>query len=86
MPNCSYSSGLKATDIFIILLSLDGFKSDCPVTKTQFQKVTVQNSIAELWTVSADHMIKYQHTHLLFYQISDLKPDIYLYGTLYPLS
>ena len=29
------SSSLKATDIFVILLSQDGFKSNCPETKLQ---------------------------------------------------
>ena len=29
------SSSLKATDIFVILLSQDGFKSNCPETKPQ---------------------------------------------------
>ena len=29
------SSSLKATDIFAILLSQDGFKSNCPETKLQ---------------------------------------------------
>ena len=38
MPNCMYRSGLKATDIFVILLSQDGFESDCPETK--FQAIT----------------------------------------------
>ena len=29
------SSGFKATIIFVILLSQDGFESDCPETKFQ---------------------------------------------------
>ena len=33
VPNCFSSSGLKATSIFIILLSRDGFERDCPETK-----------------------------------------------------
>ena len=32
-PNCVSSYGLKATDIFVILLSQDGFESDFPETK-----------------------------------------------------
>ena len=40
-------------------MSLDCFKSGCPEAKIQFEKVIVQNSIAELWTVFADFMIKY---------------------------
>ena len=32
-PNCVWSSGLKATGIFVILLSQDGFESDCPERK-----------------------------------------------------
>ena len=36
VPNCVFkSSSLKATDIFVILLSQDGFKSNCPETKLQ---------------------------------------------------
>ena len=38
-PNCVWSFGLKATGIFVILLSQDGFESDCPETK--FQSITL---------------------------------------------
>ena len=41
-----------------------------------FEKVTVQKSIAELWTVILYQMIKYQLPHARFEQISDLKHDI----------
>ena len=34
-PNCVLSFGLKATGIFVILLSQDGSESDCPETKFQ---------------------------------------------------
>ena len=36
----------------------------------------------ELWIVIAKEMIKYQHPHTQFNQISDHKHDIYLYGKL----
>ena len=56
---------MKAIGIFVILLSQDGFESDCPETKfqattsqSQFEKVTVKKSIAELWTVISNEMIK----------------------------
>ena len=46
---------MKATGTFVILLSQDGFENDCPEIKfqtvtsySQFEKVTVQKSIAEL--------------------------------------
>ena len=32
MPNCVESSGLKATGIFVVSLSQDGFESDCSET------------------------------------------------------
>ena len=38
MPNCVYSSGLKATDLFVMLLIQDGFKNGFPERK--FQKIT----------------------------------------------
>ena len=44
--------------------------------KLWFEKVTVQKSIAELWTVVSDQMINYQLPHGRFEQISDLKHDI----------
>ena len=34
-PNCVSSSGLKATAIFVILLSRDGFEWDCPETSSK---------------------------------------------------
>ena len=78
---------MKANNIFVILLSQDGFKRDFPETKFQtitpqslFEKVTVQKSIAELWTVISDQMIKYQLSHARFDQISDHKHEIYLHG------
>ena len=36
-PNFVWSFGLKATGIFVILLSQDGFKCD---PETKFQKIT----------------------------------------------
>ena len=61
-----------------MLLSQDGFENDCLETKIQtitswiqFEKVTVQKSIAKLWTVVSNQMIKYQLPHMQFYQISD---------------
>ena len=42
--------------------------------KPWFEKVTVQKSIAELWTVIPNQMIKYQLPHARF--VSDLKHDI----------
>ena len=44
----------KRLVFFVTLLSQDGFESDCPETITfssQIIKVTVQESIAELWAV-----------------------------------
>ena len=68
------------TRIFVILLSQDGFASDCPEIKfrtttfyRQFEKVNTQNSIAELWTVISNQMIKYQLVRTRFDQISDNK-------------
>ena len=50
--------------VFVILLRLDGFESDCPETKSQtitfwsqFEKVTVQKSITELWTLISNQMM-----------------------------
>ena len=37
-PNCVRSSGLKVSDIFVILPSKDGSESDC--VETKFQTVT----------------------------------------------
>ena len=37
-PNCVESYGLKATGIFVVLLSQDGFESDCP--ETNFQTIS----------------------------------------------
>ena len=31
-PNCAQGSGLKATGIFVTLMSQDSFESDCPET------------------------------------------------------
>ena len=33
--SCIYSSGMKTTGVFVILLSQDGFESDCPDRKIQ---------------------------------------------------
>ena len=38
MPNFASRSSLKATFIFVILLSQDGLESDCP--KTKFQTIS----------------------------------------------
>ena len=67
---------------FVILLSQDGFESDFPERKLQFEKVTVQKSIAELWTIISNQTSKYQSPHTWFDQISDHKHDIYLDGKL----
>ena len=55
-------SSLKVIGIFVILLSQDGIESDYRATKfqtttflSQFEKVTVHRSTAELWTVSYHH-------------------------------
>ena len=48
----------------------------------QFEKVTAQKSIVELWAFIFNQMIKYQLPHTRFIQISDHKHDIYLYGEL----
>ena len=89
MPNCVLSSGLKDVGIFAILLSQDGFESKCPEAKfqtiiswSQFEKVTVQKSIAELWTVISSQMIMCQIPHTRFDQISDHRHGVYLYGKL----
>ena len=70
-----------------MLLSHNGFESDCPETKfetitswSQFEKVTVQKSIAELWIVVSNQMIKYQLSHTRFNQLSYHKHNIYLCG------
>ena len=46
------------------------FESDCLETKfqtitssSQFEKVIVQKSIAELWTIISNQMIRYQLSH-----------------------
>ena len=45
-------------------------------------KATVQKSIAELWTIISNQMIKYQLPHTRSDQISGNKYNIYLYGKL----
>ena len=40
---CAQDSGYKATGIFVILPSLDGFESDCPETK--FQLITFLSQV-----------------------------------------
>ena len=59
-----------------------GLESNYPKIKFQAIKVTVQKSIAELFTIISNHLIKYQVPHALFYQINDHKHDIYLYEKL----
>ena len=49
---------------------------------SQFEKVAVQKSMAELWAVISNQTIKYQLPHTWFDQISDHKHDIHLYGKL----
>ena len=79
---------MKATGIFVILLSQDGVESDSSegkflrLRKGQFEKVTVQKTIAELSTVISNQMIKYQLPQTPLNQISDHKHDIYLNGKL----
>ena len=46
----------------------------------QFEKVTVQKSIAKLRTVISNQMMNYRLPHTRFDQISDHENDIYLYG------
>ena len=64
MRQLCLSSGLKATVTSVILLSQDSFESDSLETKfqtitslSQFEKVTVQTSFAELWTVISNQII-----------------------------
>ena len=83
------SSDLKATGIFVILMSQDSCQSDClvtkfkqPLPKVSFKKETVQKPIVELWTVISNRMIKCQLPDMRFVQISDHKHDIWLYGKL----
>ena len=52
------------------------------IFQSQFEKVTVQMSIAELWTVISDQMNNYQLPHAQFDQTSDQKHNINLYGKL----
>ena len=53
------------------------------LSRSQFEKVTIQKSTAELWAVISNQMIKYQFPHTWFDQISDHKHFIYFYGKLY---
>ena len=92
-PQTLHMTALQVTGIFLILLCQNGFKSNFPETKfktiayqSQFEKVTVQRSTAELWTVIFNQMMKYQLTHTWFDQISVHKPVIYTYMESYPLS
>ena len=80
---------MVATGIFVKLQSQDGSESECPETKLQiitssseFEKVTVQKSIAELWMVISNPMIKYHLPQTRLDQISDHKHDKSLYGKL----
>ena len=59
-----YSSGLKATGIFVILSNQGDFENGFPEPKfqtntsySQFEKVTVLEFIAELWTATSNQMI-----------------------------
>ena len=77
------------TDIFVILLSQDGFESDCP--NINFQKitsltVTAKKSIVEIWTVISDQMIKHQFPRTWSDQISDNKHNVHLYRELSTLN
>ena len=47
---------------------------------SQFEKVIVQKSIAELWTIIPNQMINYQLSYAPDDQNSDHKYDIYLHG------
>ena len=67
--NCAYRSGLKATGIFVILLSQDGFKSNSPKksSKKTFLKVNLKGRgkpFVELWKGISNQMIKYQLSHI----------------------
>ena len=93
MQNCVQSSGLKATGIFVILLSQNGFQSNCPEIKFetitslgQSEKVTVQKSIAELWTVFSNQMMKYRFPHTQLDEISAHKPLTCTYMESYTLG
>ena len=50
--------------IFVILQRQDGFESGCPETKFNLKKIAVQKSIAELWAVISNQIIKYQLSHM----------------------
>ena len=74
---------VKDTGIFVILLSQNSFESFSPEIKfqpitstSQFEKLTVQKPIAELWTVISNQRIKYQLPHTRFDQISDNEHEI----------
>ena len=54
-----------------------GFSGSRSRARAQVLKVAVQKSIAELWTIISDQMIKYQLLDTQFYQISNHKRDIY---------
>ena len=49
---------------------------------SQFEKVTVQKPIMELWAGISNQMIKYQLPHTRFNQFSDHQHVIYLNGKL----
>ena len=81
---------MKATGIFKILLSYDGglertiseTNFQKTMLKVSFKKITVQDPIAEHWTVISDPLIKYQLRHTRFDEISNHKHNIYLNGKL----
>ena len=50
--------------------------------QVSLKKVTFQNSIAELWTLTSNQMIPYQLPHTRFDQISDHKHGMYWYERL----
>ena len=79
---------MKTTGTFVILLSQNGFESDCPenfqtmTSYSHFEKVALQKSISELRTIIWNQMNKYQFPNKRIDQINDHKHDIYLYGKL----
>ena len=76
---------MKATGNFLTSLSQDGFEKDFLETKfqtitsqSQFEKVTAEKSIAELWAAISNQMINHQLPHTRLDQISYYKHDILL--------
>ena len=54
-----------------------GFSGSRSRVRVQVLEVAVQKSIAVLWTIISDQMIKYQLLDTQFDQISNHKRDIY---------